>query len=93
MQEKKAYRVEARFKEAVELTGPEHLYIRQTPDNTYIITAAHAARGTEYILTTSRNREAPREFVDLGRCVQFAIELTGVHAIHFQLRSDVSVDE
>ncbi len=85
MQEMKAYRVETRFKEAVELTGPEHLYIRQTPNNTYIITAVHAARGTEYILSTMRNREAAREFSDLGRCVQFAIDLTGVYNIHFQL--------
>ena len=88
MQENKAYRVEARFKEAVELTGPEHLYVRETSNNTYVIAAVHSTTGTEYILSTARNRGAAREFADLGRCVQFAIDLTGVSAIHFQLKPD-----
>ncbi len=84
--EHKIYRVEARFKEAVELTGPDHLYVRETPDKTFIITAAHLAKGVEYILSTQRNSGAPREFVDLGRCVQFAVNLTGVQMIQFNLR-------
>ena len=87
MLDKRAYRVEARFKEAVELTGPEHIFVRETADHTFIITAAHLPKGTEFILSSQRKPDAPREFADLGRCVKFAVKLTGVPVIHFRLLS------
>ena len=86
MDGEKAYRVEQRFQEAVSLFGPDHLCVTETAEGTYTLSAFHP-NGVEYVLSTQRNPDEARQFSDLGRCVQFALKLTGISAIEFQLRA------
>jgi hypothetical protein len=78
------YAIEKQFKELFGLMARSDLFIRETPSNTFTISVPHPSEETEYVLATYTNRKAAREFVDLGRCVVFALSL-GATSINFQL--------
>ena len=83
MKANKVYQLEKRFKEAMSLMGRDDLYIRQVPSGRYIITVPHPTEDIEYLLSTWENPNEPREFVDLGRCVNCALKM-GAGSIHFK---------
>ena len=84
--DKKLYALEKRFKEVFGLMARNDLFVRETPSNTYTISVPHPHEDAEYVLATYTNRNTAREFVDLGRCVVFALRL-GATSINFELAS------
>lgn len=82
--------MEQRFQEAVRLFGPDHLCVSETEEHTFVLSAFHPD-GVEYVLSTQRHPDEARQFADLGRCVQFALKLTGISAIEFRLRDGAQI--
>ncbi len=89
MKDNKVYHLEKRFKEVMNLLKRDDFYIRQLASGKYIITAPHPGDEIEYVLCTWENQKAPREFIDLGRCVNCALKM-GADSIHFRLLQDSS---
>lgn len=85
----KVYHVEKRLTEVLGLTRRTDVYLRQMPSQKYIITFPHPTDDVEYVLSTWENPNQPREFVDMGRCVKFALAM-GAKSIHFELLPDGS---
>lgn len=86
MKSKQVFLIEQRFKQMVTDLPRDDLFIRETPEKTYFITLPHPSLDTEYILKTWKRPKAPREFVDLGRCVLYALKL-GAASLHFHISS------
>jgi len=84
LHEKRTYHQEKHFKEVLGLLGLKALFLHQTGPKSFILTFPHPHQDVEYVLSSYRDRKQPREFADLGRCVQFALNL-GVTSIHFRL--------
>ena len=80
----KVYIVEKKFKEFFSLMARTDLYIRETPEKTFVISVPHPLEDIEYVLTAYRNGQSAKAFVDLGRCVRVALDL-GAASIHFEL--------
>jgi len=80
----KVYHLEKRFKEVRGLIGRDDLFVRQLPSGRFIVTMPHPSEDTEFILSTWENPKVPREFVDMGRCVNAALKV-GAQSIHFRL--------
>lgn len=84
---KPAYRSGPVFKEVLELTRPDHLVIRQIAADAYIVVTPPSASGTEFIVATVRHPNEARTFVSLGAVVQFALDISGIAKLHFELIS------
>lgn len=84
MKGKKSYAVEKRFAEVFSLLPRDDLFIRETANKTYFITFPHPTEDIEYVLSTWGNPKAPREFIDLGRCVYLALRI-GAASIRFDI--------
>ena len=84
MKENKTYAIEKRFAEVFALLPRDDVFIRETPSKTYFITVPHPTDDVEYILSTWQNPKAPREFVDLGRCMTTALRM-GAASIRFDI--------
>lgn len=87
------YRAEPQFKETVTIISAEHLVVRQLSETAFIITVSDPATKTEYVLSKARTRDVKRTFTNLGRCVQFAVRMFGLRAIHFELLDEPLSDE
>ncbi len=86
-----SYTREKRFKELFGLMARDDLFIRETPEKTFIITVPHPSEDLEYVVSSYRDATSPKEFVDLGRCTKAALEL-GAKAIRFDLLTDLSAN-
>lgn len=78
------YTPEKRLKELFGLMAQDEVYIRETPDGTFIVTIPHPTKDEEYILSIWRTANTPKEFVDLGRATRAALGL-GAVAVRFDL--------
>jgi len=83
----KVYHVEKRLKEVLGLIQRDDVYVRQMMSERFIITFPHPTDDIEYVLCTWENPNQAREFVDMGRCVKFALAM-GAKSIHFKLLPD-----
>jgi hypothetical protein len=89
LKENKIYHLEKRFKEVMALLKRDDFYIRQLDSGKFIVTAPHPDEDIEYVLCTWENQKAPREFIDLGRCVNCALKM-GADSIRFKLLPETS---
>lgn len=81
----KVYRVEPKFKETLGIIQADHLYVRQLAESAFIIAARDRNTKTDYVLATARAPSSARTFTHLGRCVQFAVRMSGLKIMHFEL--------
>ena len=81
----RVHRKEPQFKETVMIIRADHLIVRQRDDNAFTILVRDPATNTEYVLSKTRISGVERTFTNLGRCVQFAVRVFGLRAIHFDL--------
>lgn len=84
MKSKRIYRLEKAFKIEMQLMRRDDLIIRQLPNTHFIVLVPHPAEDAEYILNTYENRDAAREFKDVGRAVNAAFRV-GAKSIFFDL--------
>jgi len=90
---KPAYRSGPLFKEVLELTRPEFLVVRQIAVDAYIVATPPSPSGTEFIVATARHPNEARTFVSLGAVVQFAIDISGITTLHFELMDSEAAQE
>lgn len=81
---KTIYRLEKAFKNEMALMRRDDLFVRQLPSGKFILTVPHTTNDVEYVLNTYENRNAAREFSEVGRAVNAAFRV-GARSIHFEL--------
>ena len=86
-------RIELRFLDLVSSMKVDHLTIRQTGVDAYIIVAQHPTEEVDYVLAPTRRPDEPREFTDFGRAVKFASNISGLKIMHLDLFDDTKSND